>query len=54
MVATFGGPDGEMPDEELAAAAGAGDAGVDGLIIAGGDGVVVKDEPLGLRMESES
>jgi hypothetical protein len=46
MVATFGGPDGEMPDEELAAAAGA-DAGA-------GDGVVVKEEPLGLRTESDS
>ena len=46
MVATFGGPDGEMPDEELAAAAG-GDAGAS-------DGVVVKEEPLGLRMESDS
>ena len=46
MVATFGGPDGEMPDEELAAAAGA-DSG-------DGDGIVVMEEPLGLRMESDS
>ena len=51
MVATFGGPDGEMPDEELAAAAGA-DAGAGGVVL--GDGVVVKDDPLGLRPESDA